>query len=86
VAARRGDNTNLRGKPILDSQDLTRILTLLKPGMVLTVPDDWLDTALEGTRAQKANRVAALASEFCCVHKHGIGFQTFERVDYPRCG
>jgi hypothetical protein len=70
----------------LNAQELTRILTLLQTGMTLTVTDDWLDAAFEGTRAQKANRISALASEFCCVHKHGMGFQTFERVDYPRCG
>ncbi len=70
----------------LDCQELTRILMLLKPGMKLTVPDEWLDENVDGSPAQQASRISALASEFSCAHRHGIGFQTFERIDYPRCG
>lgn len=70
----------------MDGQELTRILIHLKPGMKLTVPDEWLDKEIEGTAAQRASRISALACEFSCAHRHGIGFQTFERIDYPRLG
>lgn len=70
----------------MDAQDLTRLLQLLKPGMTLTVPDDWLDTAIPGTPLQRANRISALACEFSCAHRHGMGVQFFERLEYPRLG
>ena len=70
----------------MDTQDLTRLLCHLKPGMILTVPDEWLDAAIPGTPIQRANKVSALAGEFSCVHRHGMGVQIFERVDYPRLG
>ncbi|MGQ4273532.1 hypothetical protein [Terrihabitans sp. B22-R8] len=70
----------------MDTQELTRILTLLKSGMTLTVTDEWLDANIPGTPAERARRINTLACEFSCVHKHGMGFQTFERVDYPRLG
>lgn len=70
----------------MDGEELSIILCRMDMGMSLTVPDAWIERKVAGPNAKRAARVGEIALSHGCVVKHGIGVQTFEKVEYPRLG
>ena len=70
----------------LNGEELSRILCLLAPGMSLTVPDEWVDRIISGSRRERVSRVEKIALEYGCCVRQGIGEQTFEKLELPATG
>jgi hypothetical protein len=70
----------------LNGDELRRILCLLEPGMSLTVPDEWVDRTIAGSRVARARLVDEIAHQYGCSCKQGHGVQTFEKLEIPATG
>lgn len=70
----------------LNGDGLRKILCLLEPGMALTVPDEWVDRAIEGNRVSRAILVGEIAFQYGCSHHQEYGFQKFEKLEVPATG
>jgi len=70
----------------LDSDNLRSILCLLEPGMRLTLPDEWVDKTMRGTRAARASELREIGYQLGCALHLEMGKQTFEKLEYPRTG
>jgi hypothetical protein len=71
---------------IVNGEKLINVLSLLAPGMVLTVPDEWLDRTISGTRAQRATLVDKMALDYGCSCRPGMGVQIFEKQELHATG
>jgi hypothetical protein len=70
----------------LNGDQLRKILCLLEPGMSLTVPDEWVDRIIEGTRVARVRLVGEIAFQYGCVHRQDYGTQKFEKLEIPATG
>jgi hypothetical protein len=70
----------------LNGEELRKILCLLEPGMSLTVPDEWVDRIIEGTRAARVRLVSEIAFQHGCSHRQDYGVQKFEKLEIPATG
>ncbi len=70
----------------MDEQDLKKVLCYLQPGWALTLPDEWIEQTIPGTRMQQAERVKEIAQDYGCALKYAPGTHTFERYPYTRTG
>lgn len=70
----------------MDGAELKAILCRLEPGMSLTVPDEWIDRKIAGSRVERARLVAEIARQLGCACVHGHTTQRFDKLDYPRTG
>lgn len=66
--------------------DLKTILGRMAPGMQLTVPDEWLDRRIDGTRAGRAALIADIARQYCCILRPNMASHTFEKQEVPYTG
>ncbi len=71
---------------LLNGEELAKILCHMRPGMLLTVPDEWIEKTLQGTRAQQYARVEQMALDYQCALRPGIGVQVFEKLRPPYTG
>lgn len=70
----------------MNGGELRKILCLLEPGMSLTVPDEWIDRTIAGSRVERARLVAEIARLYFCSCSQNYMSQTFEKLEYPRTG
>jgi hypothetical protein len=70
----------------LNGEELRKILCLLEPGMSLTVPDEWVDRVIPGTRVARARLVSEIALQYGCTCEQGYGIQKFEKLEIPATG
>jgi len=70
----------------LNGDELRKILCLLEPGMSLTVPDEWVDRVISGTRIARARLVSEIALQYGCSCLQDYGAQKFEKLDLPATG
>jgi hypothetical protein len=54
--------------------------------MSLTVPDEWIDRTIAGSRVERARLVAEIARLYFCSCSQNYMSQTFEKLEYPRTG
>lgn len=70
----------------MNGDELRNILCRLESGMVLTVPDDWVDRTISGTLATRARLVSEIARQYFCTHYQDLGSQRFEKQEVPATG
>jgi hypothetical protein len=70
----------------LNGDELRKILCLLEPGMSLTVPDEWVDRIIAGSRVARARLVDEIAHQYGCSCTQGYGVQKFEKLEIPATG
>lgn len=70
----------------MDGDELRTILCRLESGMVLTVPDEWIDRTIAGSRAARARLVGEIARQFFCIHYQDFGSQRFEKQEVAATG
>ncbi|MDF2619440.1 MAG: hypothetical protein K0S00_2099 [Xanthobacteraceae bacterium] len=69
-----------------NGDELRKILCRLEMGMVLTIPDRWLDRNITGTRVSRALLVEEIAQKFHCVCHQEMDGVRFERQGFPFTG
>ncbi|HSI39535.1 MAG TPA: hypothetical protein VLA00_03185 [Xanthobacteraceae bacterium] len=70
----------------MSGEELRTILCRLEAGMVLSVPDAWLERTIAGSRAARASLVEDIARQYHCVVHHDVDGQRFERLGFPATG
>lgn len=70
----------------MDGDELRKILCRLESGMVLTVPDAWIDKTIAGSHVTRARLVAEIARQFFCNHYQDYGSQRFEKQEVGATG
>ncbi|QFR34851.1 hypothetical protein [Ancylobacter sp. TS-1] len=70
----------------MDGDELRKILCRLETGMVLTVPDEWIDRTIAGSNVTRARLVGEIARQFFCIHRQDFGAQRFEKQEVPFTG
>ncbi|GAB4067561.1 hypothetical protein KHC28_18155 [Ancylobacter sonchi] len=70
----------------VNGDELRKILCRLEMGMVLTVPDRWLDRNITGTRVSRALLVEEIARQFHCVCYQEPDGIRFERQGFSFTG
>lgn len=70
----------------MNGEELKKILCLLEPGMSLSVPDEWIDRKIAGTRLARARLVDDIAHQFGCACRQDYGVQRFEKLEIPFTG
>jgi len=69
-----------------DGDDLRNLLCRLEAGMVLSVPDAWLERHIAGSRVARLRLIDDIARQFYCVVHQEMDGQRFERLGFPRTG
>jgi hypothetical protein len=67
-------------------EELRTILCRLETGMVLTVPDSWIDKTIPGSHVTRARLVAEIARQYFCTHYQDFGSQRFEKQEVAFTG
>lgn len=70
----------------MNGDELKKILCLLEPGMILTVPDVWIDRTIAGPIARQVTRIKEISHAFGCVWRQDNGVQSFEKLEVPFTG
>lgn len=70
----------------LNGEDLRTILCRLEAGMVLSIPDAWIERTIPGSRVARARLVEDIARQYYCVCHQEIGVHRFERLGFPATG
>ncbi|MCK0198994.1 hypothetical protein MWN34_19015 [Ancylobacter sp. 6x-1] len=70
----------------MNGDELRIILCRLEAGMILSVPDEWIDKVFTGPRAQQARAVEEMARQYQCVCHQDPGVHRFERLGFPATG
>lgn len=70
----------------LNGEELRKILCRLEAGMVLSVPDTWIERTIAGSRVTRARLVDDIARQYHCICHQDPGVQRFERLDFPATG
>ncbi|MFK8251303.1 hypothetical protein [Ancylobacter terrae] len=70
----------------VNGQELRNILCRLEAGMVLSVPDAWLERNISGTRVARSRLVEEIARQYYCVCHLELDGVRFERVGFPFTG
>lgn len=66
--------------------ELKTILCRLEPGMVLTVPDAWIDKNIAGSPLARTRLIEDVARQLGCSCVQEMDRARFEKLDYPRTG
>ncbi|WP_428029115.1 hypothetical protein [Ancylobacter sp.] len=70
----------------MGGDELRKILCRLESGMVLTVPDEWIDRTIAGSNVTRARLVREIARQFFCTHHQDMGSQRFEKQEVAFTG
>lgn len=70
----------------MNGEELKNILCRLECGMVLTVPDEWIDRIIPGSHVTRARLVGEIARQYFCTHRQDFGTQSFEKQEVPATG
>ncbi|WP_018389717.1 hypothetical protein [Ancylobacter sp. FA202] len=70
----------------MEGEELRLILCRLETGMVLTVPDAWIDKKIPGSNVTRARLVAEIARQYFCNHHQDFGSQRFEKQEVAFTG
>lgn len=69
-----------------EGDELKMILCRLEAGMILSVPDAWLERTIPGSRVSRLRLIDEIARQFYCVVHQDVDGQRFERLGFPRTG
>jgi hypothetical protein len=67
-------------------ETLRMLLCRLEAGMILSVPDAWLETTFPGPRVARAKLVEDIARQYHCILRDDMQGVRFERVGFPATG
>lgn len=70
----------------VNGEELRKILCRLEAGMVLSVPDAWVERTIAGSRVTRARLVEDIARQFHCICHQDIDGLRFERLGFPATG
>jgi hypothetical protein len=70
----------------VNGEELAKILCHLRYGMVLSVPDEWIEKTIAGPRTKQYAIVQQMALDYQCALRPGIGVQVFEKLRPPYTG
>jgi len=70
----------------VNGETLCKLLCRLEAGMVLSVPDAWIEQSVEGSRVARTKLVEDIARRYHCICHHEMDSVRFERVGFPATG
>ncbi len=70
----------------VNGDELRRILCRLEAGMVLSIPDRWIERHIPGPRLARSQLIEDIARQYYCVCHQDIDVHRFERLGFPATG